>query len=150
LRLIDDIAFGEGHDVREIFDAPFTYVNGELARLYGLPLPPAARPEAFTRVALPAGGPRRGGVGQARFLGTHRPPPGPPPTTRGRFIAEALLCQPVPPPLPNVSTKLPHDSEGSAPRTTRQRLLAHRTSPKCAGCHKAMDPLGLAFETFDG
>ena len=56
----------------------------------------------------------------------------------------------MPPPPPNVDTKLPKDAAGAAPRTVRQKLAAHRTSAKCAGCHKAMDPLGLAFETFDG
>ena len=25
----------------------------------------------------------------------------------------------------------------------------HRASPACAGCHKVMDPLGLALENFD-
>ena len=64
-------------------------------------------------------------------------------------MREALLCQPVPPPPPDVSTKLPKDGDGKA-RTTRQKLAAHRKSALCAGCHKALDPVGLAFETFDG
>jgi hypothetical protein len=65
-------------------------------------------------------------------------------------VREVLLCQAVPPPPPDVSTKLPKDKEGAAPRTTRQKLVAHRANPQCAGCHKAMDPLGLPFEAFDG
>ena len=31
----------------------------------------------------------------------------------------------------------------------RERLTAHRTDPTCAGCHKLMDPMGLALENFD-
>jgi hypothetical protein len=31
----------------------------------------------------------------------------------------------------------------------RERLSAHRTDPTCAGCHKLMDPVGFALETFD-
>jgi len=31
----------------------------------------------------------------------------------------------------------------------RDRLTAHRTDPTCAGCHKLMDPIGLALENFD-
>src|SRR5213075_1947552 len=39
MRLFEEVAFGEGRDFREIFDARHTYVNRELARLYQLPEP---------------------------------------------------------------------------------------------------------------
>jgi hypothetical protein len=42
---------------------------------------------------------------------------------------------PLPPAGPNVST--------------RQRFAQHVASPSCAGCHRLMDPLGFAFESFD-
>ena len=32
----------------------------------------------------------------------------------------------------------------------RDRMEEHRRSPACAGCHKLMDPIGLALENFDG
>jgi hypothetical protein len=32
----------------------------------------------------------------------------------------------------------------------RERLALHRAAAECAGCHELMDPLGLAFEHFDG
>jgi hypothetical protein len=35
-------------------------------------------------------------------------------------------------------------------KTARLRLQAHSTDPACAGCHKLMDPIGLALEHFDG
>jgi len=28
-------------------------------------------------------------------------------------------------------------------------MVAHRTNPVCANCHKMMEPIGLALETFD-
>jgi hypothetical protein len=34
--------------------------------------------------------------------------------------------------------------------TARDRLEAHRKNPVCAGCHRIMDPMGLALENFDG
>ena len=43
LRLIEEIAFAPGKDFREIFSSRFTYVNAELARLYGLPAPAPRR-----------------------------------------------------------------------------------------------------------
>jgi hypothetical protein len=32
----------------------------------------------------------------------------------------------------------------------RDRMEEHRKSPACSGCHKLMDPIGLALENFDG
>jgi hypothetical protein len=34
--------------------------------------------------------------------------------------------------------------------TLRQRMEQHRVNPTCATCHQKMDPLGFAFENFDG
>ncbi|MEQ1565922.1 MAG: DUF1588 domain-containing protein, partial [Myxococcota bacterium] len=34
--------------------------------------------------------------------------------------------------------------------TMRDRVAAHLESPACASCHQATDPIGLAFETYDG
>jgi len=33
--------------------------------------------------------------------------------------------------------------------SVRQRMEMHRTNQPCAGCHKIMDPIGLALENFD-
>ena len=148
LKVIEEIALSPERDFREIFDARFTYVNGELARLYGLP--PPADDKAFVRVPLAPAQRRAGILNHASFLAINAHPTAPSPTKRGRFIRESLLCQAVPPPPPDISTKLPADEEGAPPRTTRQKLVAHRQAPQCAGCHKAMDPLGLPFESFDG
>jgi mono/diheme cytochrome c family protein len=147
LRVIEEIALSPDRDFREIFDARFTYLNGELARLYGLPVP--ADEKSFVRVELPADGERAGILGHASFLAINAHPTASSPTKRGRFIRETLLCQPVPPPPPDVSTKLPKDPEGK-PSTVREKLAIHRKNPQCYGCHKAMDPMGLAFERFDG
>jgi hypothetical protein len=179
LSLIEEVAFDPQRDFREIFSAPVSYVNPELSRLYGFsaagaapttpaapvatastasaapapaPTAPAAKPtataEGFQRVVLPADSPRRGVLGQAAFLSIFAHNNSSSPTRRGKFIRESLLCQAVPPPPPSVDTRLPKD-EGAMVRTTRQRLEAHRKNPRCNGCHKAMDPMGLAFEGFD-
>ena len=34
-------------------------------------------------------------------------------------------------------------------RSVRERIEQHRANPACAGCHKIMDPIGLALENFD-
>jgi hypothetical protein len=150
LRIIEEVAFNPKRDFREIFSTDFTYVNAELAKLYGIKASAldGARLDQFVRVPAPAG--RSGLLSQGAFLTVFAHPTTSSPTRRGKFIRESLLCQSVPPPPPSVETKLPKDEEGKPLRTTRQKLEAHRNDEKCRGCHKAMDPLGLAFEHYDG
>ena len=69
------------------------------------------------------------------------------PTLRGVFVREQLLCETLPPPPPSVNNT---PSEPNAKQTTRERLLQHASDATCAGCHRLIDPIGLAFENFDG
>jgi hypothetical protein len=60
------------------------------------------------------------------------------------------MCQTVPAPPPDVQFTVVQNTADPVHRTVRQRLLAHATVPSCAGCHRVMDPMGLALENFDG
>jgi hypothetical protein len=60
-----------------------------------------------------------------------------------------LLCQKVPDPPGNVDFTLVEDGENPKLKTARERLKAHASEAMCAGCHKIMDPIGLALEHFD-
>jgi hypothetical protein len=137
------IALGKS-DYRTMFDSRDTFVNAELAQLYGLPPPAAA---GFVNVTLPDSGMRAGFLGQASFLALNSHATGTSPTRRGKFIQEMLRCQTLPPPPPNVPP-LPNDAN-SATQTMRQKLEIHRQVEPCKTCHAAMDPMGLAFENFD-
>jgi len=53
-------------------------------------------------------------------------------------------------PPANVNFAIVQDTGNPKYRTARDRLTAHRTDAVCAGCHKIMDPIGLALENFDG
>jgi hypothetical protein len=70
------------------------------------------------------------------------------PTLRGKWIMDNLLGAPPPNPPPN-TPPLKDNAEGSKPLPVRTRLEEHRTNPACVGCHKLMDPIGLALENFD-
>jgi len=145
LRFLDEIVFGAAGDYRRAIDAPTTFVNRELARLYGLPQPAGT---GFEPAALPSEGLRVGLLGQASFLALNAHETSSSPTRRGKFVREVLLCHEIPSPPPDVDTSLPEDPKGSAPRTMREKLSAHNV-PGCAACHSRMDPIGLAFENFD-
>jgi len=140
--LLGSLIWDETGDFRRFFDADYTFVNRDLASLYGLGEVP---PSGFTQVSLPEESRRGGFLGQGSFLSLMAHQATTSPTLRGKFVREKLLCQNIPPPPPDVDINLPN-SEG---KTTRQKLLAHQQNPSCAGCHVLMDDIGLGLENFD-
>jgi len=148
LRVIDHVLFEGDNDFREIFETDFTFVNQTLAKHYGFQVE-IGGDDQFFRVKLPAESSRRGVLSHASFLSRNSGRTSSSPTLRGKFIREQLLCQAVPPPPPNVSNVLPEHAEDGKAQTTRMRLDVHREVVACRACHKAMDPLGMAFEHFD-
>jgi hypothetical protein len=144
LRLLEETASAPDGDYRKVFDADHTFVNRELAGLYGLP----AAGNDFARVNLPADGLRLGLLGHASFLASNAHEATTSPTRRGKFVREVILCHEIPAPPPDVDASLPPEKPGEAARTMREKLSGHNV-PGCAACHSKMDPLGLAFENFD-
>jgi hypothetical protein len=147
LSLLTDIVFTKNADYRDLFTTQTTFVDPELALLYGLPPPQGS---GFVEVSLPADGPRLGYLGQGSFLALNAHISSTSPTYRGKFVREVLLCSAIPPPPPDVVAVLPEDTGTGGPQTMRDKLTVHRTDPACAGCHAVMDPIGLALEHFDG
>jgi hypothetical protein len=128
----------------EFFTADYTFISSDLARLYGLPAPS----EEFARVAYPPDSGRSGILGHGTFLVLTSKPAETSPTSRGLFIRNHFFGQEVPPPPPGVDTTLPAITE-NAPLTNRQRLDIHLNSEACAGCHRLIDPIGVAFEQYN-
>ena len=145
LHLIDDIVWEQNTDYRDILDADYTFVNGDLASLYGLPAP-AGDGADFIKVQLPAEQKRGGLLGQASFLSLFSHVALSSPTLRGKFVRERLLCQAIPAPPANVNTVLPSDPNA---KTARQKLEVHQTAPGCKSCHVAMDMIGFGLENYD-
>jgi hypothetical protein len=144
-RFLSDLAITRDGDFRDMFVSTTTFVNAELAGLYGVPAPAGT---GFAQTTLPAAGLRAGYLGQGSFLALNAHSNVTSPTYRGKFIREMLMCQSIPPPPMNVPP-LPTDTP-NAPQTMRQKLAMHRAVEPCKTCHTLMDPLGLAFENFDG
>lgn len=134
----------EDRDFREFFTADYTFVSTDLARLYGLPVPP----EEYARVEYPPESGRGGVLGHASVLTLTSKPSETSPTERGLFVRSHFLCHEVPPPPPGVNTALPVITEDK-PLTNRDRLGVHLNSEACSGCHRLIDPIGLGFEQYD-
>jgi hypothetical protein len=129
----------------EAFTADYSFLNADLARVYGLPEPAGE----FEIVKFPEALPRAGILGQATFLASTTGPVETSPTARGLFVREHLLCQIVPNPPPGVNTNLPEPSTADAARAKRERMVEHAQNPTCSGCHRLMDPIGFGLEKYD-
>lgn len=70
-----------------------------------------------------------------------------PVVTRGIWVLENILGSPPPPPPPPDVEPLEPDIRGAT--TIREQLAKHRNVATCAECHRKIDPIGFALESFD-
>lgn len=143
--LIDELIVHKG-DYRDVFTSHTLAMNRNLGALYRVPVPS----HDWMKYDFPADDPRGGLLTQISFLALNAHPGRSSPTLRGKAIREVVMCTKVPPPPANVNFAIVQDTKNPNFKTVRERLTAHRTEPTCAGCHKIMDPQGLALENFDG
>jgi hypothetical protein len=133
----------EDHSALDLLTADYTFVNERLAKHYRIPN--VYGPD-FRRVTL-TDDQRRGLLGKGGILLVTSHADRTSPVVRGKWILENLIGSPPPPP-PSVVPPFPEEKPGAA-NSVRARMELHRASPACAGCHRIMDPLGLAMENFD-
>jgi uncharacterized protein DUF1592/uncharacterized protein DUF1588/uncharacterized protein DUF1587/uncharacterized protein DUF1585/uncharacterized protein DUF1595/cytochrome c len=135
---------GSNRTLLELIDSPTTFVNGRLAKLYGIE---GVTGREMRRVELQDRN-RGGVVGMAAVLTVSSYPLRTSPVIRGKWILESLLGNKVPPPPPDAGSLAENGGE-TAKLSFRERLEKHRTKPECASCHQKMDPLGFGLENFD-
>jgi Protein of unknown function (DUF1592)/Protein of unknown function (DUF1588)/Protein of unknown function (DUF1585)/Protein of unknown function (DUF1595) len=134
----------ENRSIFELLDSDYTFVNGPLAKHYGIE---GVEGDEFRRVALADR--RRGGIlTQASVLTLTSNPNRTSPVKRGQWILQQLLGTPPPPPPPDVA-KLDESQQAAGAASLRERMEAHRSNPQCASCHQQMDAMGFALENFD-
>lgn len=111
----------EGNDGVEFYDGDY----------YPLDLDPSQRAGLFT---------------MAGFLSAKAGPQQPAPVRRGMTVLDRLLCRELHPPGDVPPLEL---TESEAPKTNRDKYAIHAQSEACAGCHRAIDGIGLTFESYD-
>lgn len=147
LRTIVDHLLGQHGDYRDLFTTRATFLTPLLGSVYRVPVAQSA--SLWQRYEFAEHDPRAGIQSHASFVALHSHEGLSSPTLRGKALRELLLCEPVPAPPGNVNFAVAQDTHNPNFKTMRDRLTAHRTDPTCAGCHKLMDPIGLALENFD-
>jgi hypothetical protein len=144
--LFFDSIVREDRSAVDLLTANYTFVNERLAQHYGIP---NVKGVNFRRVTLADDSPRRGLLGKGAILTVTALPNRTSPVVRGKWVLQNLLGAPPPEPPPNVPSLEENGNQVTKVRTMRARLEQHRANVVCASCHKLMDPIGFALESFD-
>ena len=134
----------EDGSVVELLTSDHTFLNDQLARLYGVL---GVEGPQFREVTLTEKE-RDGLLGKGAVLLRTSYGDRTSPVLRGAWVLDKLLGTPPTPPPANTATDLSQKA-GEAPKTVRARLEQHRDKASCNQCHGVIDPTGLALENFD-
>ena len=145
-RFVQGVMFEGDGKVETLLTASYSYLSGPLYALYGLTPPAGAAANAWTKVDLDP----KQRIGLMTHPGVMAAMAHEDRTSfilRGKLVREALLCTPMPPPPPGVDAS---ETNIDPKLTAQERAAQHRKDPSCASCHAHFDPLGFAFEIYDG
>lgn len=139
---LNDAAWSDQSDFREMLTADYLYVNQRLANFYDLKLD---QPNGFHKVKVDAK--IRAGILTHPYLMTglayHKNSS---PIHRGVFVAKRLLGRQLRQPPDDVK---PLTEEFAPEMTTRERVEHQTKAPSCMNCHSVINPLGFSLENFD-
>jgi len=138
---VNDVVFDGDGRWGTLLGGSFSFVNQALGGVYGMQVAGAD----LKRTQLD-GTQRAGFLTQPSFLALTGAADGSHPVRRGKAIYEKLLCRDLPPPPANVPPAKPASAGGS----TRDRFTEHDNNACARTCHQLIDPLGFAFENYDG
>ncbi|HEY2901325.1 MAG TPA: DUF1592 domain-containing protein [Polyangia bacterium] len=138
---VQNVGFGGDGRLATFLGAPYSFVNNTLASYYGVQVSGATPQKTDLNPAQ-----RAGFLTQGSFLAMTGSPDGSNPVLRGKAVYTKVLCNVLPPPPNNVPAPKPASAGG----TTRQRFEEHDQNTCAKACHAQMDPIGFAFENYDG
>ncbi len=142
VRFFTDL-FQRDSKVTDLLDSDYGFVNGPLAKYYGIP---GVEGEDWWRVdgmkAHGRGGILGFGATLARQSGASRTSP----ILRGTWVCETILGEHIPSPPKDVPVLPEQPPSGLSERAFTEQ---HTKDPACARCHAKIDPYGFALEHYD-
>ena len=126
----------------DLLTSTSTFVSQPLAALYGI----SGITGNELKPAMLNANQRAGVLTLAGFLANTGNAEGSLPPRRGRVVFSRFLCTDLPTPVEEVPQPAPETPNV----TTRERFAVHSENPCAAACHGILDPLGFAFEHYDG
>lgn len=139
---LEDAVWGDASDFRQLLQADYLFLNGRLAKFYGVDLPGDA---PFQKVGIESH-PRAGVLSHPFLLTGFAYHSTSSPIHRGVFIARSLLGRSLKPPPEAVA---PLSPDLHADLTTRERVILQTSPNACQTCHTMINPLGFSLENFD-
>lgn len=136
----------QGGTFRDLMTSRRAWVDGEMARVYGLPVPPD--PTVWMETTLPAGE-RAGLLTRVSFLAGFSHAGATSPPVRGNALQLRFLCSlPTSPPA-GADLSQPAAAPGDGPKTTRMLFEKRTQSASCQSCHQGLNGFGFGLENFD-
>lgn len=139
--LLSRVLFEDSGGWKDLFSSEQTYINDELAELYGLPQPGGWDWVDYGDVG------RKGLLSHGSFLSAAAKIDDTSPTKRGILIRTRLMCVVIPPPPPDANVDNTEPEEGTCKEDFYRGQ--HATNSGCASCHALFDPIGLGLENYD-
>lgn len=143
VRFVRNVLLTDKGPFASLYTAPYTFVNAELARVYGLSGTFGAGYDKVTLNPLQ----RKGLLTQPGLLASHSYSRTDSPIHRGVFVVRRVLGTLQADPPPGIDFTLP-PIEGTV-RTTRDQVTIKTSSRDCAGCHTSINGPGFAFGNYD-
>lgn len=143
-RFIRDVVFGGGGGLAELLTSSETFVNDDLAQIYGVA---GVMGDDFVHVDLDPNE-RRGIFTQVGFLAANSTSVDPDPIHRGVFLAKRIACLSIAAPPDGIPPLPPTEPD----QTNRERVEGHTEAEGsvCVSCHGGLiNPFGFPFEGYD-
>lgn len=142
-RYVRYVMFEEQGGIADLLTSNVTFVNADLAPIYGLE---GSFNAQFSQVELDPGQ-RSGILTQVGFLASHATSVNPDPIHRGVFVAKRLNCLNIAAP-PDAVPPLPAPGDKTNREMVEEHTEADGTS--CKNCHATViNPFGFPFESYD-
>jgi hypothetical protein len=124
-----------------IFQSSDSFIDANLGKLYGMNVTSTTLTPTKLKPTE-----RAGILTEASFLTQHASADESNPVKRGKLIADRIICT-EPPPPPDV---VPQVKAPDPKLSVRERFEMHDKDPCAAACHLVFDPIGYAFENYNG
>ena len=139
---IDEVLNDPASDYRRFFNDRGLWLNGRLAKFYGIDKPENAPFEKITFDQQPRAGVLTHPLLMSGFAYSATTSP----IHRGVFVSRNLLGRRLRAPPDSVAPESPHLSPNL---TTRERISKQTKPTTCQSCHDMINPLGFTMEHFD-
>ena len=139
---LDDVVWSESSDYRRLVLEDDFFVNGRLAKFYGVATDAA---EDFVRVQLDPKQ-RSGVITHPYLLAAFSYNKSSSPIHRGVFLTRNIVGRSLRPPPMAIAFK---DGEFKPGMTMREKITELTRPQACQSCHSVINPLGFSLENFD-